>query len=139
MRAASLSAANVYFFDSFGEDPDLTIPKHMHMLRHVYRSANFTPPGFAQKSFFLINNTLSTSNHYALNVLHPNLRTTLQIHKKLAKLHHYRNECPPLMEKDCKENFMKYREKDTGIWKFKNKLIARFCHVIKTLNLTDVR
>ena len=57
---ASYNFRNIYFMDEFlgehmkqrgGGDLDASdlelddIPDHMHMLRHVYRSANYTKPG----------------------------------------------------------------------------------------------
>lgn len=135
-RTSSFSVSNVYFFDTFGEVADTTIPKFMHMLRHVYRSSNFTPPGFAMKSFFLTNNTLTVFNHYALCVLRSYQISNLPLSKKLVQLHHYRASCPPLMKAACKTNFMKYKTKDTIIFKFKDLLIKKVEQVMSRNNLT---
>lgn len=133
---SSLSASNVYFFSSFGEyTKDPSIPPYMHMLRHIYRSANFSKPGFAVKSFFATNNTLAVFNHYTLIPLYEKLRRNALIGRHLAQMHHYRDTCPPLMEEECETNFMKFYKKDTVIWKYKNKVIERVEHVIKNLRL----
>ncbi|KAG8195430.1 hypothetical protein JTE90_013887 [Oedothorax gibbosus] len=133
-KSASMSAQNVYFFDAFPEDD--SIPKEFHMLRHVSRSANFTPPGFAQKSFFATDLALSVTNHYALKSLHPGIRTIGGISKDLAQLHHYREACPPKMEKECEDDYMKYWIKDPVILRFKDKLMENVRFKLKSLNTT---
>lgn len=134
LQSASFAAQNVYFFDSFPED--LSVPRHFHMLRHLHRSANFTPPGFAQKSFFAADLVLSVTNHYALKSLCPGTRTIGAIGKNLAHLHHYRDSCPPKMEKECEDNYMKFWVKDTVISRFKENLMRNVNHKIKELNLS---
>lgn len=121
--SASISAPNVYFFDSLGEVTDSVVPSHMHMLKHVFRSANFTPPGFAQKSFFSTNYTLTVSNHYTLQTLRPQVRIMSSVGVRFAHLHHYRNNCPPSMEEECTSNYLKYRTEDRTLWKFKDRLM----------------
>ncbi|XP_054716445.1 uncharacterized protein LOC129225929 [Uloborus diversus] len=133
-RSASISVANVYFFDSFGSVTDNAIPVYMHMLRHIYRSANFTPPGFAQKSFFSTDYSSIVSNHYTIRTIRTGIRMISTIDKKLAQLHHYRVSCPPLMEEDCKKNYMKYKRKDPTLWKFKDILIKNVKKKIRDLN-----
>lgn len=119
-NSASFSVRCVYFFDELGEEK--SIPQHFHMMRHVYRSSNFTPPGFAQKSFFSTKNAEAVTNHFALRAVHSNIRLLSGLGVQEARLHHYRKECPPKMERECEENFMKFWERDTLIWKYKSKL-----------------
>ncbi|XP_015922768.2 uncharacterized protein [Parasteatoda tepidariorum] len=133
---ASISAPNVYFFDSFGEESDESVPEYSYMLRHLIRSSNFTPPGFAQKSFFLTNNTLSVTNHYALKSLHYSIRTNTAMKKELAQLNHYRSACPSKMEIECLENYMKFTVKDPIILKYKDTLSAQIKKRLAELNLT---
>lgn len=118
--SASISVRCVYFFDSLGEEN--SIPQHLHMMRHVYRSSNFTPPGFALKSFFATSYAEAVSNHFALRAVHSNVRLLSGLSVQEARLHHYRKECPPKMENECDENFMKFWQRDTLIWKYKKKL-----------------
>ncbi|GFR01611.1 glycosyltransferase family 92 protein [Trichonephila clavata] len=135
--SASISVPNVYFFDGFGDKSNSPVPKYFHMLRHLWRSANFTPPGFAQKSFFPTQYALTVSNHYALRSLYSGMRTNTVINKNLAQMHHYRASCPPKMKKECEENYMKFRAKDTTLLRFKERLIEKVSSKIKELNLTD--
>ncbi|XP_067140238.1 uncharacterized protein [Centruroides vittatus] len=122
LNYCSLSARNVYFFDQFTGDSnsykDIKVPHYMHMLKHIYRSANFSKLGFAVKSFISTNNTLAVFNHYALIPLYPRLRRNGLINKDVARLHHYRSECPLSMKMDCLKIYLKYRVKDTLIWKY---------------------
>ncbi|GFT11759.1 glycosyltransferase family 92 protein [Nephila pilipes] len=134
--SASISVSNVYFFDEFGDKSDSSVPKYCHMLRHLWRSANFTPPGFAQKSFFPAEYALIVSNHYALRSLYSGMRTNTVISRNLAQMHHYRVKCPPKMEKECEENYIKFRTRDQTLLRFKDKLIEKVSSKIKELNLT---
>ncbi|CAL1291004.1 unnamed protein product [Larinioides sclopetarius] len=135
-HSASISVRNVYFFETFGDESNSSIPKYFHMLRHLRRSSNFTPPGFAQKSFFSTRYAVSVSNHYALKSLYPGMRTSTLISKDLAQMHHYRTSCPPKMEKECKENYMKFQRRDPAILRFKQKLVENVIKRIKKLNST---
>ncbi|GBN13461.1 hypothetical protein AVEN_171520-1 [Araneus ventricosus] len=135
-HSASISVRNVYFFEKFGDESNSSLPKYFHMLRHLQRSTNFTPPGFAQKSFFPTRYAMSVSNHYALKSLYPGIRTSTLISKDLAQMHHYRASCPSKMEKECKENYMKFQKRDPAILRFKDKLVKNVIKQIKELNST---
>ncbi|XP_023229624.1 uncharacterized protein LOC111629910 isoform X2 [Centruroides sculpturatus] len=138
LNYCSLSARNVYFFDQFTGDSnsykDIKIPPYMHMLKHIYRSANFSKLGFAVKSFISTNNTLAVFNHYALIPLYPRLRRNGLINKDVARLHHYRSECPLSMKIDCQKIYLKYRVKDTLIWKYAPILTRKVETTVNKLN-----
>jgi hypothetical protein len=135
----SFAAQNVYFFGSFSkhiEPKSLAgIPSHMFMLRHIYRSANFSQPGFAVKSFVSTDTTLAVFNHYGLFPLYNNMSRYSLISKSLAQLNHYRDNCPNTMFIQCKDNFAKYWKKDLHIWKYKNQLIRRVGKVRQIIGL----
>ncbi|GIY70779.1 hypothetical protein CDAR_73461 [Caerostris darwini] len=138
LNSASVSVPNVYFFENFADESNASVPKYFNMLRHLRRSANFTPPGFAQKSFFPTQYALTVANHYALKALHPSIRTNTIINKNRAQMHHYRASCPPKMEKECHENYMKYQTRDPTLLRFKDKLIENVFLKIKELNISDL-
>ncbi|GIX96528.1 glycosyltransferase family 92 protein [Caerostris extrusa] len=117
LHSASISVPNVYFFENFADESNASLPKYFNMLRHLRRSANFTPPGFAQKSFFPTQYALTVANHYALKTLHPNIRTNTVINKNLAQMHHYRASCPPKMEKECQEKLHEISNKRSNFTK----------------------
>lgn len=137
-KYASFSVQNTYFFDTFdnlNKKHVKNIPPEMYMLRHIHRSANFSQPGFAVKSFVSTNSTLAVFNHYALFPLYNNMSRFSLISKSVAQLNHYRETCPKTMMNECKQNFDKFWKKDTVLWRFKIHLINQFNFVRKLLNL----
>ena len=133
----SFAAQNVYFFGSlnkiFGrKTTDNEIKKDLIFLKNTNRSANFSRPGFAVKSFTSTESCLAVFNHYSLFPLYSNISRYSLISKSLAQLNHYREECPKTMYVECIDNFMKYWQKDTIALKYQNQLIQRIKSV-KTL------
>ncbi|CAG2163743.1 unnamed protein product [Oppiella nova] len=126
----SFSAQNAYFFGQINNRflqnlSNNELSTDFLILRHVYRSANFSAKGFAVKSFISTDTSLAVSNHFTLFPLFHNMSTYSMISKSLAQLNHYRDVCPDTMHVECKDNFLKYSTIDTIIWKFKNQLIHR--------------
>lgn len=106
-RYASFAFNNAYFFR------DKSAP--MDVLRQTQRSANISGPGRAMKSFFTAEGSLAVFNHYTLIALRPELRKCAIIGSDIGLVHHYRNECPRLMEVECEDNFMKFRVEDDTV------------------------
>lgn len=68
---ASYNFRNVYFWDDENHSHhwEATIPKHMHMLQHVYRSANYTKPNQYVKCFHDVQRILTLHNHFPISCL----------------------------------------------------------------------
>ncbi|KAJ8666839.1 hypothetical protein QAD02_008501 [Eretmocerus hayati] len=130
---ASYNVRNVYFLDDLlhthGEFKD--IPRYMHMLQHVYRSANFTKPNQYIKCFHNTERVVTLHNHFPLACLGAGC-TSYPIDTKDAQLQHYRADCVKSLKKTCVE----YREnsiRDTTIWRYKDELINRSTSTLQAL------
>lgn len=139
---ASYNVRNVYFLDDLGLGEEQLshlaheegIPRYLHMLQHVYRSQNYTKPGQYVKCFHNTQRAVSLHNHFPLNCF--GTCTTYSIPVELAHLQHYRKDCVGPLKKSCKE-FRTYTTRDTTIFKYKEPLITRTTHVLKTLGFFD--
>ena len=129
---ASYNFRNIYFMDEFltehlkqksedGSDLELDdIPEHMHMLRHIYRSANYTKPGQYVKCFHNPEKALILHNHFPLGCLGGTC-TSFSVNVSMAHLQHYRGDCVKALKKACDRDFKSYSVLDTTIWKFKER------------------
>lgn len=117
---ASLAVPNVYFFDHFEREKSWS-----WFLSRVTRSANFTRPGFAVKSFFTTNSSLAVFNHYTLVPLYGKLQRTVLLSKEDVQLNHYRAKCPAEMEALCKDDYFRFTVKDKTLWKFESKFFSK--------------
>ncbi|XP_064477181.1 uncharacterized protein LOC135391037 [Ornithodoros turicata] len=125
-KYASLAVPNVYFFSQFGsEHLDRTDTTQLRLMTHVTRSANFTRPGFAVKSFFTWNGSLAVFNHYSLVPLYSRLQHTALLSSDIVRLHHYKDACPRDMDTECDNNFFKYTVRDESLWRFRDKLLLK--------------
>lgn len=105
------------------------IPKYLHMLQHVYRSANYTKPGQYVKCFHNTQRVVSLHNHFPLNCF--GRCTTYSIGTDIAQLQHYRKDCVGPLRKTCKD-FRVNTIRDTTIWRYKDDMIHN-CHKILTI------
>jgi len=125
---ASYNFRNVYFMDEMLETHEhghfKDIPPYLHMLQHVYRSANYTKPGQYVKCFHNPEKALILHNHFPLGCL-GGVCTSYPVDTDLAHLQHYRNDCVSTLKKSCAESFKKNSVKDTTIWRYKDELISR--------------
>jgi len=125
---ASYNFRNVYFMDEMLESHEhghfKDIPPYLHMLQHVYRSANYTKPGQYVKCFHNPEKALILHNHFPLGCL-GGVCTSYPVDTDLAHLQHYRNDCVSTLKKSCAESFKKNSIKDTTIWRYKDELISR--------------
>lgn len=129
-KYASLAVPNVYFFSRFGTKYlNRTDASHLRLMTHVTRSANFTRPGFAVKSFFTSNGSLAVFNHYSLVPLYSRLQRTAILNSDGVRLHHYKDACPRDMDAECDENFFRYTVEDESLWRFKDELLRNIDRV----------
>ena len=121
---------NVYFWDDNGvsnlEDWEPDIPMYMHMLRHVYRSANYTGPSSYVKSIHDVQKVLTVHNHFPLACLGPTKDCRYYtVDVETAHMQHYRADCHAELEKTCRRDYKMLLVKDTSIWRFADELIFR--------------
>lgn len=112
------------------------IPHHMHMLQHVYRSANYTKPNQYVKCFHNVAKILTLHNHFPLACLNGQC-TSYPVEPEMAHLQHYRADCVSTLKKSCDSEFKQHLVKDTIVWRYKEDLIPRVNHVLKTLGFFD--
>ena len=93
---ASWNFRNVYFMDEMTDlhEPQHfpSIPPYLHMLQHVYRSANYTKPGQYVKCFHNPQKALILHNHFPLGCL-GGVCTSYPVDTGLGHLQHYRSDC----------------------------------------------
>lgn len=123
-KYASFNARHVYFFDDMEHKAEILedVPRYMHLLQHVMRSKNYTPPMYYIKSFFPTDNAISIHNHLPIDYFN-SVSGSYSIDPKDAKLHHYRNDCVLELRSKCGQ----YRNNvmvDTEALKYKHALIS---------------
>ncbi len=135
---ASYNFRNVYFWDDVEHSHvwEAGIPHHMHMLQHVYRSANYTKPNQYVKCFHNVAKILTLHNHFPLACLNGQC-TSYPVEPEMAHLQHYRADCVSTLKKSCDSEFKQHLVKDTIVWRYKEDLIPRVNHVLKTLGFFD--
>lgn len=125
---ASWNFRNVYFMDEMTDlhEPQhfSSIPPYLHMLQHVYRSANYTKPGQYVKCFHNPQKALILHNHFPLGCL-GGVCTSYPVDTGLGHLQHYRSDCVNTLKKSCKNDFKSVSVKDTTIWRWKDQVIHK--------------
>jgi len=140
---ASWNFRNVYFLDEMLEanegpgNPFPSIPSYLHMLQHVYRSANYTKPGAFVKCFHNPAKALILHNHFPLGCL-GGACTSYPVAPSLGQLQHYRSDCVSSLKQSCKEDFKAVSVKDTSLWKWKDEIIQRSSKVLHKLGFFQV-
>eukprot|EP00092_Neocalanus_flemingeri_P000504 GFUD01000535.1.p1 GENE.GFUD01000535.1~~GFUD01000535.1.p1 ORF type:complete len:579 (-),score=145.76 GFUD01000535.1:297-2033(-) len=133
---ASWNFRNVYFMDEMLDlhEPDhfKDIPPYLHMMQHVYRSANYTKPGQYVKCFHNPEKALILHNHFPLGCL-GGVCTSYPVDTSLAHLQHYRQDCVSTLKKSCKNDFKSASVKDTTIWKWKDAVIGKTTEALQKL------
>lgn len=117
---ASFAVPNVYFFDRFPREPSWS-----WFLSRTTRSANFTQPGFAVKSFITTNSSLAVFNHYPLVPLYGKLQRMALLSKDIVQLNHYRKTCPRDMDALCRDDYFRHTTKDRTLWRYESKLLRK--------------
>lgn len=125
---ASYNFRNVYFMDEMLDSHEhghfKDIPPYLHMLQHVFRSANYTKPGQYVKCFHNPEKALILHNHFPLGCL-AGVCTSYPVDISLGHLQHYRNDCVSTLKKSCFDDFKSHSVKDTTIWRWKDGIISR--------------
>jgi len=136
MTRASWNFRNVYFMDDMleaNEKENFTdIPPFMHMMQHVYRSANYTKPGQYVKCFHNPEKVLILHNHFPLGCL-GGVCTSYPVNMETGHLQHYRKDCVNTLRKSCKEHFKSKSVKDATVWRWKDPVISRTSRTLRTL------
>ncbi|EFX71699.1 hypothetical protein DAPPUDRAFT_308784 [Daphnia pulex] len=132
---ASYNFRNVYFWDDAEHSRSLvaSIPGHMHMLQHVYRSFNYTKSGQYVKCFHDVQKILLLHNHYPL-ACSKGKCTSYAVDPQTAHLQHYRSDCQ-LKKTNCQVEYKQHLVKDTTIWRYNQDLIPRVNAVLRNLGL----
>lgn len=135
---ASYNFRNVYFWDDAEHSHrwEANIPRHMHMLQHVYRSYNYTKPNQYVKCFHNVQKILTLHNHFPLACLGGGC-TSYPVEPETAHLQHYRADCVSTLKKSCDTEYKQHLVKDTIIWRYKEDLIPRVSQVLKSLDFFD--
>ena len=129
---------NTYFFDddpSLGTDEDLrleNIPEYLHMLRHIYRSAQNTEEN--HKSFMDPEKVLTLRSHEPIRCFQN--CTSYTVEPTVGQLHHYRADCVPRLRSVCQEEYKDKTVRDTSLWAVKETVMRR---VEDTLNKLGYR
>lgn len=137
---ASYSFRNVYFMDDMlpahlnDSDPIniSDVPEYMHMLRHVYRSANYSKPGSYIKCFHNTDKVLTLHNHFPIACLGGPC-TSYAVDTTIAQLQHYRYDCVKELKMSCDKVYKSMSVRDTTIWKHKKLLIERSTKTLSAL------
>merc|ERR1719309_936731 len=137
---ASWNFRNVYFMDEMLDlhEPDhyKDIPPYLHMMQHVYRSANYTKPGQYVKCFHNPEKALILHNHFPLGCL-GGVCTSYPVDTSLAHLQHYRKDCVNTLKKSCKNDFKSASVKDTTIWRWKDKIVQKTSEALQKMGFLD--
>ncbi|XP_069187451.1 uncharacterized protein [Procambarus clarkii] len=90
---ASYCARNVYFLDSMQDAHGHVhnIPPYLHMMQHIYRAANYTPPGHYVKCLHDPEKIVTIHNHYPFSCFA--YCNSKNMPEKHVHLQHYRKEC----------------------------------------------
>jgi hypothetical protein len=126
---ASVNFRNAYFLDEMldAHQPGgffRDIPPYLHMMQHVYRSANYTKPGQYVKCFHDPEKVLILHNHFPLACL-GGVCTSYPASTEMAHLQHYRADCVNTLKKSCARDYKNVSIIDTSIWRYKDAVVSR--------------
>ena len=139
---ASFNFRNVYFMDEMLEahQPNggfKDIPPYLHMMQHVYRSANYTKPGQYVKCFHNPEKVLILHNHFPLGCL-GGVCTSYPVNTTMGHLQHYRADCVNTLKKSCASVYKNVSVIDTTIWRYKAEMISRTTDSLTKLGFFNV-
>lgn len=132
---SSYHAANLYYLDSLqhAHGWERSVPRHLHMLQHVWRARNFTKPGQYVKAFHETGRVLALHNHFPLACLGGPC-SSYALPTERARLQHYRADCVTALSKTCaalRENPVR----DAELWRWKKPLVERVSAALSQLGL----
>ena len=131
---ASWHFRNVYFMDEMLESYNENFPSHLHIMQHVYRSANYTKSGLYVKSFFNPDKVLLLHNHLPLSCL-GGVCVSYPVKTSLGQLQHYRKDCARNLRKSCKKSFSSHPVLDTSVWRWRERVRERSQQSLAALGL----
>lgn len=139
---ASFNFRNVYFMDEMLEahQPNggfKDVPPYLHMMQHVYRSANYTKPGQYVKCFHNPEKVLILHNHFPLGCL-GGVCTSYPVSTSMGHLQHYRADCVNTLKKSCASVYKNVSVIDTTIWRYKAEMISRTTESLSKLGFFKV-
>ncbi len=122
---SSYTFRNVYFLDDLTSPSEVPadVPPYMHILRHFYRSGNFSKPGYFIKSFISTDRVVIMHNHFPMKCLGP--CKPFSVDTEEAYLAHYRKDCSLNSHKKCDEIYRVNPVRDEAVFRFKTDLVAR--------------
>jgi len=126
---------NVEEEDMTGEEipaPISNIPEHLHMLNHIFRSANHSIAMSQTKSLVNTEKTSVVFNHFPLASL-DGYPTNHKVGIDIGQMHHYRGACDFEVYNDCEERFLRHTVKDTVVWTWKDEVIRKSSNVLYNL------
>ncbi|RWS21898.1 Glycosyltransferase-like protein, partial [Leptotrombidium deliense] len=137
---ASFCARNVYFFDSFSNKTNETnsigreagIPRHLHMLQHVFRSDKYTDTISYVKCFHDTSQIISIHNHFPIKCVSKKCIANL-MNNEMVHLQHYRKDCVGELANVCDKQYRDKFVRDTSIWRYKDSIIMRSAKVFKEI------
>lgn len=125
---SAFSFQQLHFLDEFMQNHSVTESsnysyreQHMHMLKHIYRSAEHSPPGHSQKSFFNSESVKTCHNHNPFKCMNGVPCPGWPVSNTIGDMRHYRYGCG---DDQCKKEKKKI-VRDTSIWRYKEKLMER--------------
>ncbi|QQP41199.1 Putative LOC100164358 [Caligus rogercresseyi] len=107
------------------------LPPYLHMMQHVYRSANYTKPGQYIKCFHNPEKALILHNHFPLGCL--GVCTSYPVDISVGHLQHYRKDCVSTLKKSCDRDYKKVSVRDTSLWKWSSTIVNRSAEALSTL------
>lgn len=133
---SSWSFTNIYFLDYMTENqpqPNLhkDVPSSLHILNHVYRSANYTPPGHYIKCFHNSEHILALHNHFPKGCIGGCKRGKMP--NDIGHLQHYRTDCAHPIRHTCKEKYGTFIERDTTVWRWREFVVGKISKVFAKL------
>ncbi|CAL4243856.1 unnamed protein product, partial [Meganyctiphanes norvegica] len=136
----SYLAKSAYFFDNVTESPSSSgASSNFHMLNHIMRTVKLTPPLVHTKGIHDTSQALGLHAHFALL----NIRGEVNREQDLyhfypateGLLAHYRDRCQTENQTECHEVFRPFQQRDTTMWRHKEKILNKAQDIINKLHL----
>jgi hypothetical protein len=132
-KAASLVFQTGVYSNELGADPNKTIPKYLHTMRHDRRTTiDYESP----KSILRRWHCMVTGHHVCLNALPP-FPITFHVHQSHGHLHHFRRKCRLTGEPHKCEKLLKNPIVDKALHVHLRELDSRVKPVLDRLKLLE--
>lgn len=130
---ASYCFRSTFVLDKYPTANDTSIPKNLHMMKHIFRSQDFLPTDTITKCFVRTQQALTVRNHGPHRILAPNGTLKCYVPVKIGYILHYRDQCKAevkFMNQKCL-TFTEKLIKDTTLWKY----LDQVRNSVKVVNL----